>query len=106
MAERLVDASLAEEATSRLAVIGAKVDCAFSRHVVARFAKSTGARALPLYDQAIDELDAAKAEYRVALACRERAELLEECGRNDDANADRFRAEQIFAALGRGTGQV
>jgi hypothetical protein len=106
MAERLADASLAEEATNRLAMIGAKVDCAFSRLVVARLAKRTGTGALPLYDQAIAELEAAKAGYRVALACRERAELLEECGRKDDADADRVRAAQIFRAAGRATGQT
>jgi hypothetical protein len=82
---------------------GAKVDLAFSLHVLARIgvAKRIAAEpALQRYDQELAALAAVKAEYSLAVARRERAQLLAVCGRADEARTDLDRARRGFAALG------
>src|SRR5262249_49775646 len=71
--------------------IGAKVDLALALHALAHVAINSvidREAALLRYDEAITHLDAVKAEYNLGLARRERAQLLIDLGRHDDARCD------------------
>ena len=97
------DAALVEEARHVFEQTGANVDLAFSLHALARMAATAGSdtnTALRHYDRAITALDAVKAEYNLGLACRERAQLLTQWGRRDEAQADLTRAQCCFEAIG------
>jgi tetratricopeptide (TPR) repeat protein len=76
---RTNDESLVEEARSVFESIGAKVDLAFSLHVLARMAATAGTIdvALRRYAGAIAALEAVKADDAFRLASRERERLLE-----------------------------
>ena len=81
---------------------GARVDFAFCLHACARMEAATRAdseAALEHYNRAITALDAVKAEHTLGVACRERAQLLQIRGREDEARADLLRAERCFAAI-------
>ena len=102
LGDRTNSESHVEEARLLFEQTGAKVDLAFSLHVLARIgvAKGTDAEhALQRYDQALVALGAVKAEYGLAVACRERAQLLVACGRTDEARTDLDRARRGFAAV-------
>ena len=90
MGDRTNDESLVEEARSVFESIGAKVDLAFSLHVLARMAATAGAIdvALRRYAGAIAALEAVKADDAFRLASRERERLLVACGQCDDARAE------------------
>jgi tetratricopeptide (TPR) repeat protein len=88
MGERLGDVALVDEARAAFESTGAKVDLAFALHVLARMAAAADFNAvatLALYDQAIAGLSEVKAEGRVGLACQERAQLLVQAGRHEEA---------------------
>jgi len=79
MGDRTHCESFVEEARRVFETTGAKVDMAFSLHVLARLAARENAdaeTALRRYDLAVEALDAVKAEDRFAIACRERSDLL------------------------------
>jgi hypothetical protein len=79
MGDRTNDESLVEQARGIFESIGAKVDLAFSLHVLARMAAAAGTdavRALQRYDEAVEALKAVKAEHGFEVACNERAQLL------------------------------
>ena len=88
--DRTNDESLVEEARSVFESIGAKVDLAFSLHVLARMAATAGTIdvALRRYAGAIAALEAVKADDAFGLASRERERLLVACGQCDDARAE------------------
>jgi tetratricopeptide (TPR) repeat protein len=90
MGDRTNDESLVEEARSVFESIGAKVDLAFSLHVLARMAASAGTTdvALRRYAEAIAALEAVKADDAFRLASRERERLLVACGQCEDARAE------------------
>jgi tetratricopeptide (TPR) repeat protein len=95
MGDRLSNVALVDEARAVFHSTGAKVDLAFALHVLARMAAvsdSKAVRALTLYDQAIARLSEVKAEYRLGLAYQERAQLLEQTGRHEEARSDLARA--------------
>jgi class 3 adenylate cyclase/tetratricopeptide (TPR) repeat protein len=91
MGDRTNDESLVEQARSILESIGAKVDLAFSLHVLARLAAATGTdaeRALQRYDEAVRALEEVKAEEALSIARRERQQLLAASAWRDDARAE------------------
>jgi hypothetical protein len=100
---RLDDPSLVEEARSIFDQTGAKVDLAFSLHALARIAARSSRKpvaAISRYDGAITLLESVKAEHAFGFACRERAQLLAQSGRKDDAREDFARASRSFEAVG------
>jgi tetratricopeptide (TPR) repeat protein len=102
MGDRLGDVGLVDEARATFQSTGAKVDLAFALHVLARMAAvshSNAETALTLYDQAIAGLSEVKAEGQLGLACQERARLLEEAGRHEEARADLARARNSREAI-------
>ena len=103
LGQRTADASLIEEAGRVFENTGARVDLAFSLQALARLAARSSrdpAVALCRYDEAIRLLESVKAEYAFGLACQERAQLLAQAGRKDDARADLARALSSFEAVG------
>jgi tetratricopeptide (TPR) repeat protein len=103
LGQRTADASLIEEASRVFENTGARVDLAFSLHALARLADGSNrdpAVALCRYDEAIRLLESVTAEYAFGLACQERAQLLAQAGRKDDARADLARALSSFEAVG------
>jgi tetratricopeptide (TPR) repeat protein len=103
LGERTADASLIEEADRVFENTGARVDLAFSLLALARLAARSSrdpAVALCRYDEAIRLLEFVKAEYAFGLARQERAQLLAQAGRKDDARADLARALSSFEAVG------
>ena len=103
MGDRLGDVSLVDEATRVFVQTGAKVDLSLGLHARARMEPASGAdvsSTLQRYDQAIAALDEVKAEHKLGLACRQRAQLHKERGRLDQARADLARARSCFAAIG------
>jgi hypothetical protein len=85
MGDRLGDVVLVDEARAVFQSTGAKVDLAFALHVAARMAAvshSNGVTALAVYDQAIAGLSEVKAEGRLEMACKERAQLLIRAGQH------------------------
>jgi tetratricopeptide (TPR) repeat protein len=102
MGDRLGDVALVDEARAVFQSTGAKVDLAFALHVLARMAAvsdSNAETALALYDQAIAGLSEVKAEARLGLACQERAQLLVQAGRHEEARSDLARARHSFDAV-------
>jgi tetratricopeptide (TPR) repeat protein len=102
MGDRLGDVALVDEARAAFQSTGAKVDLAFALHVLARMAAvsdSNAVTALALYDQAIAGLSEVKAESRLGLAYQERARLLEEAGRHEEARSDLARARHSFEVV-------
>jgi len=90
MGHRTNDESLVEQSRGIFESIGAKVDLAFSLHVLARMAATAGAIdvARRRYMGAIAALEAVKADDAFRLASREREPLLVACGQCNDARAE------------------
>jgi hypothetical protein len=93
---------LIEEARRVFEETGARVDLAFSLHALARFSTRSNdpTAAQSRYDEAIPLLASIKAECAFGLACQERAQLLAQAGRKNDARADLARALSSFEAVG------
>jgi tetratricopeptide (TPR) repeat protein len=102
MGNRRGDFALVEEARGVFYSTGAKVDLAFARHDLSRMAAVSDFNAvtvLALYEQAIAGLSEVKAEGRIGLACQERAQLLLQAGRHEEARSDLARARHSLAAV-------
>jgi tetratricopeptide (TPR) repeat protein len=101
MGDRTQDRALVEEARDVFEQTGARVDLAFSLHVLARqtaVSQSDIGAALQVYDQAITLLDEVRAEYDLGLASQARARLLAQLDRHEEAHADLSRARGCFIA--------
>jgi tetratricopeptide (TPR) repeat protein len=101
MGDRRGDVALVDEARAVFQSTGAKVDLAFAQHVLARMAAASESKAetaLALYDQAIAGLSEVKAEGRLGFACQERAQLLLQAGRHEEAWSDLARARHSLEA--------
>jgi class 3 adenylate cyclase/tetratricopeptide (TPR) repeat protein len=99
---RREDVSAIAEARSVFERTGARVDLAFALHAQARLAReprSNIAASIEGYNRAIAELDEVGAEYALGNACRERAQLLSQLGRHNEARSDLERAQSYLTSL-------
>ncbi len=94
---------LIEQASEVFRQTGAKVFLAFALHSLAQLhsrSSTDTASAILNYTKAVAALKEVKADYELALACRQCARLQEQLGQNAEARANLEKAKELFIACG------
>ena len=100
---RTGDTDLIEQASEVFRQTGAKVFLAFALHSLAQLhsrSSTDTAAAILNYAKAIAALEEVKADYELAVACRQRAHLYKQLGQLDSARSDLSKARNCFEAIG------
>jgi class 3 adenylate cyclase/tetratricopeptide (TPR) repeat protein len=98
---RTGDIDLIEQASEVFRQTGARVFLAFALHCLAQLhsrSSTDTAAAILNYATAIAALEEVKADYELALACRQCARLQEQLGHNEEARANLEKAKELLIA--------
>jgi tetratricopeptide (TPR) repeat protein len=98
---RTGDIDLIEQASEVFRQTGARVFLAFALHCLAQLhsrSSTDTAAAILNYAKAIAALEEVKADYELALACRQCARLQEQLGHNEEARANLEKAKELLIA--------